>query len=133
MSANHVPAGPSNLMRATAAWGAGMPAWVQLLASACDTTSQRRVADVLGKSSGYISRIVNRNYAGSYEEAELLVRSRFGDEGVLCPLWGQIPLTSCIRNRRREGPARNQAHHQHDATCPTCPNNTDRGSAAEEE
>lgn len=133
MFANHAPAPPTNLMRAQAAWGAEMPAWVRLLASACDTSSQRKVADEMGKSSGYISRIVNRNYAGSYEEAELLVRSRYSGEGVICPLWGEIPLASCIRNRRRDGPPRNQQHLAHAATCPTCPNNTDRGPSAEEE
>jgi hypothetical protein len=127
MIANHAAAAAAtNVMRAQAAWGADMPPWVRLLASACDTKSQRLVGDFLGKSSGYISRIINRNYAGSYEEAEIIVRTRLGDDGVVCPLWGSIPLSSCVRARRRKGPPRNQAHHVHAATCPTCPNNTDR-------
>lgn len=127
------PAVPSNVGRAIAAWGADMPPWVRLLASACDTTNQRQVGDRIGKSSGYISRILSRSYAGSYDEAEKLVRAAYGAEEVLCPLWGPIPLASCMRNRRRTAPPRNQAHHLHAATCPTCPNNTDRREAAMEE
>jgi hypothetical protein len=120
--------GATNLDRAAAAWGAEMPRWVRLLASACDTASQKFVADRLGKSGGYVSRLVNRSYAGSYEEAEKLVRAAYGDEDVACPLWGAIPLASCIRNRRRKGPPRNALHHAHAATCPTCPNNSDRAT-----
>jgi len=118
----------TNLQRATAAWGSDMPAWVRLLASACDTTNQRQVGDRLGKSSGYISRLLNRSYGGSYEEAEIQIRAAYGTDDVVCPLWGPIPLSSCLRNRRREAPPRNQAHHLHASTCPTCPNNTDRAA-----
>lgn len=124
MASNHALV--SNVAKATAAWGADMPPWVRLLASACDATNQRQVGNRLGKSSGYISRIINRDYTGSYEEAEKQVRAAYGAEDVLCPLWGPIPLASCMMNRRRRAPPRNQAHHLHAATCPTCPNNTDR-------
>lgn len=119
----------TNLARAATAWGDDMPAWVRLLASACDTDNQRIVGDRLGKSSGYISRLINRSYAGSYPEAERIVRAAYGDEDVACPLFGPIPLASCLRARRRKGPPRNQLHHQYAATCPACPINTDGGAA----
>lgn len=131
MIANHTS--PTNLQRAHAAWGPELPPYIRLLASACDASSQRRVADQLGKSSPYISRILSRSYAGSYDEAETLVRAAFGNEDVVCPLWGPIPLASCVRNRRRKAAPQNQAHLLHGATCPTCPNNSDRQSAGEEE
>lgn len=123
----------TNLDRARIAWGADMPRWVRLLATACDATSQRIVADRLDRSGGYVSRLINRNYAGSYDEAETLVRGAYGDEEVDCPLWGPIPLSSCIRNRRRKGPPQNQPQRLHAATCPACPNNTDRAAVHEEE
>jgi hypothetical protein len=123
----------TNMQRAAAAWGSDMPPWIRLLASACDTANQRQVGARLGRSSGYISRILSRKYAGSYEEAEMQVRAAYGAEGVLCPLWGPIPLSSCLINRRRKAPPRNQAHHLHAATCPTCPNNTDRDAVHHEE
>lgn len=122
MSANHA----SNLDRAVSRWGPDLPAWVRLLASACDASSQRLVGERLGLSSGTVSRLVNRSYAASYDEPERLVRAAYGGEDVLCPIWGAIPLASCLRNRRRPGPPRNTAHHLHDRHCPTCPNNSDR-------
>lgn len=116
----------SNADRARAAWGADMPPWIGLLASACDASNQKAVAERLGKSGGYVSRVLNRNYAGSYEEAETIVRAAYGKEDVVCPIWGPIPLASCIRNRRRKGPAQNQSQLAHARTCPSCPNNSDR-------
>ena len=65
----------TNLDRAIAAWGADLPEWVRLLADAADRTSQRAVADQLGKSAGYVSRLIRRDYAGSYAEAETIVVS----------------------------------------------------------
>lgn len=115
----------SNLDRARAAWGADMPRWVQLLASACDTTSQREAGDRIGKSSGYISRILNNRYPGDLGEAEKLVRAAWGAEDVACPLWGPIPLRSCMAARRRTLPPQNSVHHLHRRACPTCPNNSD--------
>ena len=126
-------AAATNVARAALAWGTDMPPWVRLLASACDATNQRRVGDRLGRSAGYVSRVLSRNYAGSYEEAETLTRAAFGNEDVVCPIWGSIPLASCVRARRHEGPPRNIAHHLHAATCPTCPNNSDRRDAGEED
>jgi hypothetical protein len=122
-------ASSTNAERAVAAWGDEMPAWVRLLASACDIDNQRVVGDRLGKSSGYISRLINRSYAGSYAEAERLVRAAYGGEDVECPLFGPIPLSSCMRARRRKGPPRNQLHHQYASACPTCPNNSDGAEA----
>ncbi|BBB13444.1 transcriptional regulator [Sphingopyxis sp. FD7] len=115
----------SNLDRARAAWGPNLPRWVQLLASACDATSQRVAGEKLGKSSGYVSRLLNNCYPGDLAEAEKLVRAAWGNEDVVCPLWGPIPLASCMTARRRTLPPTNRVHHLHRSTCPTCPNNSD--------
>lgn len=123
----------NNLDRARAAWGHDMPRWVQLLASACDASSQRDAGERLGKSSGYVSRLLNNRYPGDLGEAEKLVRAAWGDEDVLCPLWGEaIPLANCMTARRRDLPARSAIHHLHRRTCPTCPNNTDGRDADQE-
>ncbi|UIJ46920.1 winged helix-turn-helix domain-containing protein [Sphingomonas cannabina] len=123
-------ANQTNLDKAHAAWGADLPEWVKILAEACDRTNQREVADRLGKSGGYVSRIIRRDYAGSYDEAETLVRARLGAEVVACPLWGEIPLSSCLKLRRRKAPPQNHMHHACARTCPDCPNNTDRNDRA---
>lgn len=116
----------SNSARALAAWGDDMPGWVRLLASACDSENQNRVAERLSKSGPYISRIINAKYTGDYAEAEKLVRSVLGHEGVVCPIWGTIPLVSCMRQRRYDGQPDNMQRRLHARHCPTCPNNTDQ-------
>lgn len=120
----------TNHQRAIEAWGPDLPEWIKLLALHADRTSQRAVADRLGKSSPYVSRIINRSYAGNYQEAENQVRSIFGEERVPCPIFGQIALKTCIRSRRRTGPAVNFLHHQFAKHCPNCPINTDIGDAS---
>lgn len=115
----------SNIGRACAAWGDDLPRWVRLLASACDVANQRVVAERLGKSGGYVSRIINRAYAGSYAEAEQLVRRFYGSEDVICPIYGAIPEKSCILNRRRKGSPRNHYERQFAQHCPDCTNNPD--------
>lgn len=115
----------SNLAVARRTWGESIPGWVTLLATACDSSSQAEAARVIGKSSGYVSRLINNCYPGDMAEAERLVRAAFGGEDVLCPLWGPIPLPSCMRNRRRSGPASNSVERMYAAACPSCPVNSD--------
>ena len=112
--------------RFAAAWTDAPPRWAQLLRAACDRTTQREVADQLRVSSGYVSRILYNDYPGSMEEAERKVLATFAADTVACPLWPEpIALKTCIRNRRRKSPPRNQFHHAYDRTCPSCPLNTD--------
>jgi len=116
-----------NFTKAATAWGEPMPEWIGILADACDRATQAAVGQALEKSSGYVSRIINRSYAGSYEEAEQLVRSRLAADQVICPVWQEtIPLTACMRNRRCKGTPRTQAHQLYARACPSCPHNLDR-------
>ncbi len=114
-----------NTERAIAAWGSDMPDWVRILADACDRAGQRSVGAKLKRSSGTLSRILNRNYPGSYEEAETLVRATFAADTVACPAFGKIPLSSCVRNRRRKAAPINFMQRQFAETCPSCPLNFD--------
>lgn len=126
-----VTADLSNFAKAQRAWGADLPEWVSVLARACDTANQREIGSRLDRSSGYISRVINRTYTGSYEEAEQLVRSRLAADRVLCPIWqDEIPLKACMSNRRRKAPPRTQMHHAYARVCPGCPNNLDREEKA---
>lgn len=120
----------SNMDRATTAWGAELPRWVRLLAEACDKANQRAVAEQMTAagfacSSGTVSKLINRKYPASTAEPERAVLSVFSGDEVHCPLWGPIPLQSCIRSRRRKTPPRNAVHIQFDKVCPDCPNNSD--------
>jgi hypothetical protein len=129
MSVNHArPAkGVTNRARAEEAWGLNMPRWVATLADASDRLSQRGVAAAIGKSAGYVSRLVNRSYAGDYGEAERLVMAAFSDERVHCPAMAtSMSLKTCMANRRRKALPQNWAHHAFARACPTCPNNSDQ-------
>ena len=120
--------GTSNVVKVHEVWGDDAPEWVLTLARTCDTAGQRSVGQKLGRSAGYVSRVINRSYGGSYEEAEQLVRSRLSLEEVLCPVWGaNIPLRFCIRTRRKKTLPGNYAERLYATTCPDCPNNTDVG------
>lgn len=121
----------SNQQRAASAWGNPMPEWVRLLAEACDRSSQGAVARELDRSNGYVNRLIHRTYAGSYPEAENIVRAKFSADEVACPLWGKIPLASCLQLRRRKAAPQNRMHQTCARTCPTCPNNTDRPATKE--
>jgi hypothetical protein len=115
----------TNLQKAWAAWG-NPPEWVQLLAKECDRTSQREVAERLSKSGSYVNRLINRTYPASYAEAEEQVFAVIGARQVECPAFGEIPLTSCIRNRRRKGPATNTLQRTFERHCRNCAQNPDR-------
>lgn len=115
----------SNIDRARAAWGADMPGWVQLLARACDATSQREAGERIGKSNAYVSRLLNNRYPGDLAEAEKLIRAAWGGEEVDCPIWGLLPLANCMRYRRRTELPINIMHRLHRRHCPSCRHNTD--------
>lgn len=122
--------------KANAAWGASPPRWVALLAAACDRSSQRAVADQLSAagfrcSSGTVSKLVNAKYPASTAEPEKAVLAVFGGDEVDCPLFGLIPLQSCIRARRHKGAPRNPADVMYAKACPSCPHNTDRADLGE--
>lgn len=120
--------------KAELAWGADMPGWVRLLAEAIDRANQREVGQRLERSNAYVSRVLNRNYAGSYEEAETLVRAAYGAEEVGCPVWGGelIPLSSCVRHRRKAKPT-SEFDLKFRRYCPGCRNNTDTPGTLEED
>ena len=119
----------TNIQRAIAGWGEDMPAWVRLLAEAADRSNQRLAGEQISRNSGVVSRVLARNYAGSYPEIERLVRAAWGNEDVLCPVWNDsIPLASCMNLRRRKGFPRNVAENLYYHACPNCPNNTDVAS-----
>lgn len=129
-----MPVNETNAARALAAWGPEVPRFISLLAQACDGSSQRNVADKIEAagfncSSATISRLINRKYPASYAEPERAVLAVYAGDSVTCPLYGPIPLASCIRARRPKGLPQNAAQHAYAEHCPTCPNNTDGGPA----
>lgn len=89
------------LETARAHWGEDLPDWVERLAKECAASSQRRVADRLGRSAGLISHVLRNNYPGDTEAVEEAVRGAFMNAEVACPALGTIPADECQSWRRK--------------------------------
>lgn len=124
----------TNLQRATIAWGDDMPDYIKLLAREADRLGQRGVGEKIDRSNATISKLINRCYTGgSYEECAVIINAAFGSNKVDCPLFGDIPIASCVRNRRRKGHAINALQRQFAAACPSCPLNPDKVTSPNKE
>ena len=92
----------SALARARDAWGVdAMPDWVQVLATACDNSSQNRVAATLNRSASLVSNVLGKKYSGDMTAVEELVRGSLMHETVNCPGLGQIEKQVCLKWRSR--------------------------------
>lgn len=80
---------------ARAAWGADLPDWVEIMAVECGKTSQRVVADKLGRSTAVISQVLSHKYPADMKRIEERVRGVFLDAVIECPGMGEMPLQSC--------------------------------------
>lgn len=117
---------PTNAERAAMVWGDPPPRWVRLLAEACDRSSQRAVGEKIGRTGAWISRVLLRRDGPDFAEAEQLVMARLAEARVDCPVAGDIPLTACVRNRRRRGLPASWLDRRFRHACPDCRRNTDR-------
>lgn len=115
----------TNIERAAKAWGPDMPNYVRLLAEAADKLGQRGAGALIDRSSSNVSRILNAKYNAAYDEVEKLVLAAMGADKVHCPVFGSIPFSSCIRNRRRKAVPVNFLQRQFAEACPTCLHNND--------
>lgn len=88
---------PSNLEIARDAWGAPLPDWIDVLANACDTSSQQKVATAIGCfSNAAISQTLHNKYPGNIENVEYAVRGALMDAEVRCPVMGDINTHRCL-------------------------------------
>lgn len=91
------------LLTAQDAWGGDMPDWVHALATACESSSQNKVARKLGYSAPLVSQVLRRKYTGDMKAVEDVVRGVFMAGVVDCPAVGRLALNEC-RNWRRKAP-----------------------------
>jgi len=90
----------SSVTKAHASWGDEVPAWLAVMASACDETSQNQVARTLGVSAAQVSNVLGKRYGvdghpGDLKAIEAAVRAHFMAERVDCPELGNIPGAEC--------------------------------------
>lgn len=118
--------GETNMAKALTGWGDPVPAWVRMLALACDRTNQRHVGDQIGLNSATVSKIIRNVYPGDLAECAEKVMTRLGQAEVDCPAMGTMPLASCRRYRQRQGAPVNHLQRLFAAHCPTCCHNPER-------
>lgn len=86
-----------HLAKARAAWGEGIPSWVEALARACNETSQSKVGQRLGVSASMISATLSNRYQGDKQRIERLCRHEFERAAIDCPILGEIAPIACRR------------------------------------
>ena len=91
--------GPLEIARA--AWGDGLPEWVEALAVECAGSSQNKVAARMNRSAALISQVLRAKYAGSLTAVEEVFRGVFQQARVSCPALGLMPANECQDWRRK--------------------------------
>jgi len=96
--------GGSYVARARAAWGAGLPDWVEALAIAADNApSQAELNKKLKlKSASVISGVIGKSYPGKTDKIEAVVRGALMNETVKCPVLGAIARNDCVTNQKKK-------------------------------
>lgn len=83
------------------AWQGSPPAWIEELARVCAESSQARVAKEIGRSGALVSQVLRARYPGDLDAVEDLVRGRYMNGTVDCPVQGQLATHLCRRWRDR--------------------------------
>lgn len=114
---------------ARAAWGAGLPDWVEVLAIECGRRSQIAVAKDLGRSGAVISQVLRKTYPADYRHIEERVRGVFLDAVISCPALGDTPLQECQdwRKKARDFAMGNPLRVRMYRACALCPRNQKEG------
>ncbi|CDZ32181.1 Hypothetical protein NGAL_HAMBI1145_09520 [Neorhizobium galegae bv. officinalis] len=85
-----------HVAKATSAHGGKLPDWVQVLAEACQGSSQSAIAKKLDYSPAVVSSILSNTYRGDVSRVELMVRGALMAETVPCPALGDIARNVCL-------------------------------------
>ncbi|MBK5960809.1 transcriptional regulator [Rhodoplanes elegans] len=84
------------LARASAAWGADLPAWVQALAEEANRTSGAAAAARIGYSPPVVSQVLSRTYPGDLARIQEKVAGALMGVTVECPVLGDIARDRCL-------------------------------------
>jgi len=111
-------------------WGQLLPDWLQALAEACDATSQRKVAKLLGYSATTINQVINNGYGSGLREIEATVRAKLLTQDVECPVLGTISSDRCLDEQRRPFAATSGLRVRLWRTCKVCQRNVSKEAAS---
>ncbi len=89
------------LETARAAWGNGMPAWVEALAIEASKTNGAAAARKIGYSAAVVSSIIANKYKGRLDNVEARVSGALMGATVECSVLGEIARDRCIDEQQR--------------------------------
>lgn len=98
--------------------------WLQELRAQCQTTSQPKVAKVLGYSPAVINQVLKGTYKGDIKKVEQKVRGCYLGETVGCPILGELERNKCIEHQNAKYSSVNRLKVQLFKACPNCRYNT---------
>ena len=87
--------------KAVAAWGNPLPGWIDMLVTACDGRSMRKVATSLHCSPAIISLAINNRHHASLAYIRERVETILGGMIIPCPVLGMIARNDCEENQKR--------------------------------
>lgn len=109
-----------NVQTVLEAWGAEPPAWVLILAEACDNASQGRVAADLNVSATQVNQVLKNAYKGRLDRIEARVRGELMKETVSCPILGELSKRECLDHQSRGYEATNSTRVRLFQACRKC-------------
>lgn len=112
-----------------------VPDWVLAMIEACDMpgSSNRKVANKIGRSPGVISEVLRNRYKGDMSDFEERVRAVYCSEDITCPALGEISSADCLHWRDeaselKAGPMMVRMYR----ACLACPRHTKPDDEAED-
>ncbi|MEM6726905.1 MAG: hypothetical protein AAF618_00270 [Pseudomonadota bacterium] len=105
--------------------GQEMPEWVAVMITACEASSQAKVARRLGVTGGALSQITFAKYQANLAAMEDRVRAVLMATDVECPVLRQISSADCLEWRRevRTLTSTHPIHIRMHRACAVCPHN----------
>lgn len=104
-------------------WEGNAPEWVKRLATFCDEESQAAAARKIGRSASLVNQVLKNKYTGDLNAVQQRVEAALKDEGVMCPVLGNIAGDVCLKQQRQPYSSANHVAVRLFKACRNCPHN----------
>lgn len=104
-----------------------MTDWIEALREACAESSQKKIGKELGVSATTINLCLKGTYIGRTDRIEELVRGKYMNETVNCPLLAEITKDKCLEEQNRDFSGNSPLRVKLFKACQNCKHNKNRG------
>lgn len=102
-------------------WGPDAPQWILMLASHCDKSSQKAVANKIGRSAATVNQLLKNRYNADLTAVQQRVETAFKAGDVECPILGKITGSECVNNQNKPYNPGNHVEVRLFLACRRCP------------